>query len=151
MIFFVYQSNPCIATLIFYTCFYFPFRQAKQTLLSIINFLLCAYHHSPEPTTREYLEQISCPADVPTRRFGDLTRSGGDGRGECDELCSVCLVEFGSEDLVSRLSQCGHVFHAGCVERWLERDQFTCPLCRSVFPILVHGGCSIIMKLFYYD
>ncbi|GAB4838696.1 hypothetical protein Ancab_028239 [Ancistrocladus abbreviatus] len=145
MIFFVYQSKVCIATVIFYTCFYFPFLQAKRALLGFIH---CVYHFSFEcPTTlsTDCLKEMTCSIDLPMGRYGDL-RGGesccrsGNSDGD-DEACSVCLVEFESEDLVNQLRKCGHVFHAACVERWLDENQFSCPLCRSLF-LNVADGCS---------
>ncbi|KAL1804247.1 hypothetical protein ACET3Z_032894 [Daucus carota] len=52
---------------------------------------------------------------------------GGDG-GE-ETTCSVCLegLEVGKE--FSKLP-CSHVFHASCVDSWLERNN-TCPNCRN--------------------
>ncbi|GMH13485.1 hypothetical protein Nepgr_015326 [Nepenthes gracilis] len=136
----VYQSNLCIATIIFYTCFYFPFLQAKQFLRSILRFINLRVHHhstSPSSTAEDCSNETSCSVGLAMGRHGDLRRRGGGGGGE--EVCSVCLAEFECEDLVSLLSECGHVFHVVCIERWLERNQFTCPLCRSVFLNVVHG------------
>uniref|UniRef100_A0A0D3FZB0 RING-type domain-containing protein n=1 Tax=Oryza barthii TaxID=65489 RepID=A0A0D3FZB0_9ORYZ len=40
------------------------------------------------------------------------------------------VVRF--DDEVRRLSNCRHVFHRGCLDRWIEHDdQRTCPLCRA--------------------
>ncbi|KDO68437.1 hypothetical protein CISIN_1g037626mg, partial [Citrus sinensis] len=50
-----------------------------------------------------------------------------------EEICSICLMEFEKEDVVSRLTRCCHLFHADCIERWLDCNQFTCPVCRSFF------------------
>ncbi|KAJ6809234.1 putative E3 ubiquitin-protein ligase XERICO [Iris pallida] len=45
--------------------------------------------------------------------------------------CRVCLCRFEPESLVSRLP-CGHLFHRGCVETWLDYNHAaTCPLCRT--------------------
>nr|GEY52270.1 RING-H2 finger protein ATL18 [Tanacetum cinerariifolium] len=65
-------------------------------------------------------------------QFSKLINDSGDGAmRSVDESCSMCLAEFRDEDVVSQLNRCRHVFHAGCIEGWLDRDQFTCPLCRS--------------------
>lgn len=45
--------------------------------------------------------------------------------------CAVCLYEFEAAEEVRRLSNCRHVFHRGCLDRWLEHEQCTCPLCRT--------------------
>ncbi|XP_009788014.1 brassinosteroid-responsive RING protein 1-like [Nicotiana tabacum] len=49
------------------------------------------------------------------------------------ENCAVCLYEFELDDEIRRLRNCQHVFHRSCVDRWMDHDQMTCPLCRAVF------------------
>ncbi|XP_055821851.1 brassinosteroid-responsive RING protein 1-like [Solanum dulcamara] len=49
------------------------------------------------------------------------------------ENCAVCLYEFDSGDEIRRLMNCRHVFHRSCVDRWMDHDQKTCPLCRKEF------------------
>ncbi|KAG5626029.1 hypothetical protein H5410_011247 [Solanum commersonii] len=74
-----------------------------------------------------WVERLNLPAS----RFLDLDMSSS-----CiDETCSICLVEFEKEHVVCQLPRCNHVFHMDCIEKWLERCQFTCPLCRS---LLIH-------------
>ncbi|KAJ4799770.1 RING/U-box superfamily protein [Rhynchospora pubera] len=45
--------------------------------------------------------------------------------------CAVCLYDIEGREEVRRLSNCCHVFHRGCLDRWMEHDQHTCPLCRA--------------------
>ncbi|KAK4791343.1 hypothetical protein SAY86_031756 [Trapa natans] len=56
-----------------------------------------------------------------------LYRGGGE---EADPECAICMshVEAGHE---IREIQCGHLFHAGCLDRWLELNHWNCPLCRG--------------------
>ncbi|XP_074559661.1 brassinosteroid-responsive RING protein 1-like, partial [Curcuma longa] len=66
---------------------------------------------------------------LPAVRYGELgefEEEGGGGRG-----CVVCLCEFEAEAEVRRLTNCRHVFHRGCLDRWLEHGPGTCPLCRA--------------------
>ena len=44
--------------------------------------------------------------------------------------CSVCLSEFREGKSVRKL-KCNHIFHKGCVDKWLQQYYATCPLCRS--------------------
>ncbi|WOK94394.1 E3 ubiquitin-protein ligase [Canna indica] len=45
--------------------------------------------------------------------------------------CAVCLNEVRRRDSVWELANCAHVFHKGCLDRWLDHDErLTCPLCR---------------------
>ncbi|OAY79932.1 E3 ubiquitin-protein ligase RHA1B [Ananas comosus] len=65
------------------------------------------------------------------------------------ESCAVCLSEMGRGEEVRRLSNCRHVFHRGCLDRWMVgHEQGTCPLCRApLLPAdaaeaLGHGAAS---------
>ncbi|KEI40421.1 uncharacterized protein L969DRAFT_17071 [Mixia osmundae IAM 14324] len=44
--------------------------------------------------------------------------------------CSICLVQFRPEELAAMLPSCTHVFHCGCVQKWLKRSH-QCPVCRA--------------------
>lgn len=46
-----------------------------------------------------------------------------------DAMCAVCLGEYKEEELLRMLPQCGHNFHANCIDAWLQRHA-TCPVCR---------------------
>jgi len=64
-----------------------------------------------------------------------------------DEVCSVCLEEFGGESVVTL--ECRHRFHKKCLHDWLihlakEREAF-CPYCKTTIhciapnPVLARG------------
>lgn len=49
-----------------------------------------------------------------------------------DSSCAVCLNTMRKSSQVWELSNCCHVFHKHCLERWLAYDnRLTCPLCRA--------------------
>ncbi|MCL7036201.1 hypothetical protein MKW94_009364 [Papaver nudicaule] len=48
--------------------------------------------------------------------------------GESGEPCMICIEEFYKKEVVITLG-CLHVFHSGCLLRWIEENR-TCPLCR---------------------
>ncbi|KAG2323846.1 hypothetical protein Bca52824_006574 [Brassica carinata] len=50
--------------------------------------------------------------------------------GEGSSDCVVCLSKLKEGEEVRKL-ECGHVFHKPCLEGWLHRLNFTCPLFRS--------------------
>ncbi|CAN1796360.1 E3 ubiquitin-protein ligase RHA2B [Linum perenne] len=56
--------------------------------------------------------------------------------GSDSDECVVCLCGLSDGELVRELD-CLHVFHKGCLDGWLRRRNFTCPICRS--PLLVDG------------
>ncbi|KAL1830477.1 hypothetical protein ACET3Z_000128 [Daucus carota] len=49
------------------------------------------------------------------------------------ENCAVCLHEFSDTEEIRKLTNCPHVFHRECVDRWMDHEQKTCPLCRTPF------------------
>ncbi|XP_074578875.1 uncharacterized protein LOC141835328 [Curcuma longa] len=56
-------------------------------------------------------------------------RSTGVGVGV---TCAVCLSEVAAGAAVWELTNCRHVFHKGCLDRWLDHDEhLSCPLCRA--------------------
>ena len=125
-----FNSPLCMAALIFCTCVWIPYLQLKKGLVRILGFVFPWYR------AEESCQVINFR--LPVAWFEDLKHSKCNSRGgtsgnnvEVEEVCSICLVEFEKEDVVSQLQKCGHVFHMKCIEKWLDRDQFTCPLCRS--------------------
>ncbi|XP_071710370.1 E3 ubiquitin-protein ligase ATL6-like [Rutidosis leptorrhynchoides] len=50
------------------------------------------------------------------------------GKGALE--CAVCLNEFEDEETIRLIPKCDHVFHAECIDAWLE-NHVTCPVCRS--------------------
>jgi RING-H2 zinc finger protein RHA1 len=94
-------------------------------------------HQAPPPPQQPQPQQhrraefrAAMPAMVieealPVARFDELEARvvGGD--------CAVCLGGIGGGDEVRRLGNCRHAFHRACLDRWMEHDQRTCPLCRA--------------------
>ena len=59
-------------------------------------------------------------------RLTVVTNNGG-------QTCSICLEQLAKNDPIVRL-QCTHMFHASCVDAWVETKN-ECPLCRAIIPI----------------
>mmetsp|Transcript_53526 Transcript_53526/g.158440 ORF Transcript_53526/g.158440 Transcript_53526/m.158440 type:complete len:129 (-) Transcript_53526:62-448(-) len=78
----------------------------------------------PQGVPIELLDE-RCPAVPFARRH--LTYSG------CDE-CSICLCEFEGEAGCPgghvRVLPCKHVYHAECIDPWLQRS-IVCPNCKQ--------------------
>jgi len=51
------------------------------------------------------------------------------GEGAEKDVCVICQDEFQVNDLAKRLN-CRHVFHAQCIDAWLERSS-SCPICNG--------------------
>ncbi|PIN11965.1 hypothetical protein CDL12_15430 [Handroanthus impetiginosus] len=63
---------------------------------------------------------------------------------ECKEdLCAICLGEFKEGEGVRVLSECTHIFHVSCIDKWIE-NQPNCPLCRAntILPSISNVGSS---------
>eukprot|EP01018_Ginkgo_biloba_P020150 Gb_28980 [translate_table: standard] len=55
------------------------------------------------------------------------------GGVEEDIMCAVCLSEFERQEKIRLLSNCSHIFHKDCLDKWVsDRHQNSCPLCRSL-------------------
>ncbi|PON41874.1 43kDa postsynaptic protein [Trema orientale] len=146
----VSQSRFCIATIVFYTCIWIPLVQLKNALLGLLSNIIFFTCQQPLIESSDSVN-VNAQPWLPVSRFVDLKQSQSStssssrrcrsrndvvcGQQEVDheETCSICLVEFEMEDVVSQLSKCGHVFHVKCIESWLDSNHFTCPLCRSSF------------------
>ncbi|XP_062205718.1 RING-H2 finger protein ATL39-like [Phragmites australis] len=50
-------------------------------------------------------------------------------KGQVPEDCPVCLEPFGDGDAVRVVPACGHLYHAPCIDRWLDVRN-SCPVCR---------------------
>ncbi|XP_064957860.1 brassinosteroid-responsive RING protein 1-like [Musa acuminata AAA Group] len=48
-----------------------------------------------------------------------------------DDDCTVCLCKFEHGDEVRLLTNCRHVYHRQCLDKWVELRRRTCPLCRT--------------------
>ncbi|XP_010419563.1 PREDICTED: E3 ubiquitin-protein ligase RHA1B-like [Camelina sativa] len=47
------------------------------------------------------------------------------------ESCRICQEEFDCGEEVRCLRNCVHVYHKTCIDRWIQDDKMTCPLCRT--------------------
>ncbi|PKU85687.1 RING-H2 finger protein ATL1 [Dendrobium catenatum] len=50
--------------------------------------------------------------------------------------CVICLSPFDEVEEVRRLSSCQHLFHATCIDMWLNMHG-NCPICRGT--VLLHS------------
>ncbi|KAI3875354.1 hypothetical protein MKX03_027448 [Papaver bracteatum] len=46
--------------------------------------------------------------------------------------CPICLDCLKTSDEVRELSRCYHVFHKGCLDKWIDQQRFLCPYCRAL-------------------
>ncbi|CAM8915536.1 unnamed protein product [Rhodiola kirilowii] len=57
------------------------------------------------------------------------------------EDCAICLAEFVDGDEIRVLPQCGHGFHAECVDTWLASHS-SCPSCRRILVAIRCQKCG---------
>ncbi|KAK7390762.1 hypothetical protein VNO78_18825 [Psophocarpus tetragonolobus] len=105
-----------VATIVFYTCVLIPLRQLRRAVARV---LICDSERGKEMEFPEF-------PSLPVSRYEDLRD------GHRQEICSICLVEYEGPDAVSIIGTCCHVFHLNCIHQWILRNQFSCPLCRSL-------------------
>ncbi|URD76815.1 zinc finger, C3HC4 type, domain containing protein [Musa troglodytarum] len=65
---------------------------------------------------------------LPVVRFSRFRNTSIHGR---DAVCSVCLGALEARHEVRELGNCSHAFHKGCIDKWVDVGQVTCPLCRA--------------------
>ncbi|KAL1814988.1 hypothetical protein DCAR_0519202 [Daucus carota subsp. sativus] len=75
------------------------------------------------------------------KKIPKITYSADDAGKYFD--CAICLTEFVAGDVLRALPQCGHGFHAGCIDTWLKSHS-SCPSCRK---ILVDSSCRKCSQL----
>eukprot|EP01018_Ginkgo_biloba_P025213 Gb_30879 [translate_table: standard] len=86
------------------------------------------------PATNSGQAQVQVIAEeirqsLPITQFKSFCDGSVMGNGNTVE-CSVCLSKFEDGDETRELPCC-HFFHMTCLDKWLEHQQTTCPLCRS--------------------
>uniref|UniRef100_A0ACD5ZCV6 Uncharacterized protein n=1 Tax=Avena sativa TaxID=4498 RepID=A0ACD5ZCV6_AVESA len=85
--------------------------------------------HGPAPDkARGGLGELAIRA-LPAFMYSKAVKTDADAGGDTSD-CAVCLGEFQEEERVRLLPSCLHVFHADCVDTWLQGNA-NCPLCRA--------------------
>ncbi|XP_010466070.1 PREDICTED: NEP1-interacting protein-like 1 [Camelina sativa] len=46
--------------------------------------------------------------------------------------CAICLEDLDTEDYC-HVPNCSHCYHEECLNKWVDRSNGTCPLCRQLF------------------
>ncbi|CAM8876676.1 unnamed protein product [Rhodiola kirilowii] len=115
------------------------FTHLRNLISSIFSFLGLSdflepdivWHHNL-PSTPESSHSVSAAlirTILPVVKFSDLPAS----IHPKPDICAVCLHDFEPDSEIRRLTNCRHVFHRCCLDRWMDCDQRTCPLCRTAF------------------
>lgn len=110
--------------------------QVAQEYTYVTNALLSLLNLPQTALTRNYttvprtMEQFLQPVVVrPTAEQIDANTSIGNLVSDTEHACAICQDALTSEQEGRKLNACGHWFHRGCIDTWLERDVH-CPVCR---------------------
>jgi hypothetical protein len=87
--------------------------------------------HGPAPEEAHGLAEMAIRA-LPAFRYSKTVKDDSNTGSDTSE-CAVCLGEFQEEERVRLLPSCLHVFHAECIDTWLQGNA-NCPLCRAAIP-----------------
>jgi hypothetical protein len=72
-------------------------------------------------------------ARLPAVRYADLrSRRSASGAAASTTCCAVCLGALEPRHRVRELGNCAHAFHKACIDKWVDKGQATCPLCRAL-------------------
>ncbi|XP_026390386.1 RING-H2 finger protein ATL51-like [Papaver somniferum] len=93
-------------------------------------------HQTLAPRGRIRFQEESVKRKLRVMEFGDFCRKSKKRKvEEEDSICSICMDRLETSDKIRELSRCSHVFHKGCLDKWIDRHRFSCPYCRA--------GCSV--------
>ena len=100
--------------------------RASSHLLKIVDI----QHRDITPEDYELLLQLDndvAPKTIPQDILKKLETATPSKFGLAGELCSICMEQFRTEDVLKKLL-CGHCFHSPCIDQWLTYSSCACPL-----------------------
>ncbi|PKU62382.1 RING-H2 finger protein ATL70 [Dendrobium catenatum] len=130
----LYLLNPPHSTMIYDVVIFIAIVFFITTIIYII-YLLWNHSIVAPPLSNAILKTWPTLTYVEAKRLDPRTVDAS--------CCSICLVNFeegeGEDKALRLLQECGHLFHAKCVDAWLRRRR-TCPVCRS---LVVNGAMQM--------
>ncbi|KAH0455884.1 hypothetical protein IEQ34_015916 [Dendrobium chrysotoxum] len=111
--------------------------------MTLICYLFCFPSTVPRPLQPEHsIETRLDDGTWPHLTYAEAKRQHP--RAATAGCCAICQAEFddeeeGEDEPLRLLPDCGHLFHAICIDQWLQQHT-TCPVCRS----LVMAGATPI-------
>ncbi|XP_072999770.1 E3 ubiquitin-protein ligase ATL41-like [Typha latifolia] len=117
-----------VVILHFYVGYILRRRRRRRDIVGIntINIFLAGSLQNPRPGL-----DPAIIASLPTFAYQKgTTTSDVKEEEESSKECVVCLSVLEDEEKVRQLPNCKHVFHVGCIDKWLHENS-TCPVCRT--------------------
>lgn len=75
------------------------------------------------------VKERGVPVSMIESQMEKFTYSSKYPKAEDGNRCAICLEDLKPRN-VCRQTQCNHVFHAKCIEKWLKKNAI-CPVCRG--------------------
>lgn len=84
---------------------------------------------------------------IPQITFSSASSSSGTATvlPRHQDLCVICLSEFVDGDTISTIPGCMHVFHAQCLNHYMDSFS-TCPCCRTTIVSGEESGTAIAIE-----
>ena len=64
------------------------------------------------------------PTDMFQEKYKRITSN------ETDKTCSICFEQF-KEGEYKRTLTCKHEYHKKCIDKWINKGNYSCPICRA--------------------
>ncbi|KAF8697844.1 hypothetical protein HU200_035334 [Digitaria exilis] len=92
------------------------------------------------PGTAALFLRPSAAALPPVVPYASAISEGSTKKGGLfPEDCPICLEPFADDEGVRVVPACSHLYHAPCIDRWLDMRN-SCPVCRCAVASLYDGG-----------
>ncbi|PKU62578.1 RING-H2 finger protein ATL2 [Dendrobium catenatum] len=72
---------------------------------------------------------------IPTFKYHKEAGVGGEEKKDALE-CMICLSPFEEGEEVKQLPLCRHLFHASCIDLWINKHN-NCPICHDI--VILHS------------
>lgn len=116
-------------------------------------YLLGLLLRSSVPVVQSVSEDLHSPQDVmvllddnaPSMPYGawlELQRQKASPHIFDNAVCAICLDMVEKKDEVRDLP-CSHVFHTGCLDGWVSRGHYYCPLCHRLVLQLLRDDAHV--------
>ncbi|KAH0463618.1 hypothetical protein IEQ34_008200 [Dendrobium chrysotoxum] len=122
----------------YYMLFGFTLVFIVLLIISFIAMSCCTWFQRQFLSVRRLLNHkhdLKMQCWIPTFKYHNEAGVGGEEEEAAPE-CVICLSPFDEGEDVRQLSSCRHLFHATCIDLWLNVHS-NCLMCRGI--VLLHS------------